>query len=184
MANFLTNRVLSFGDAVSDTGTVKKYPLGTLRMQDGATYRYVQRSDATVSFAAGDLVYRAGGTSGSYWQVTGDISDVTGGHAVGVAQSSISNSSYGWVLTKGLVTNLKKKTGTTNYRWISGQFLVPAVAATDDGRVMRWQGLQTGTILSATINANIRKALERIVGYAAANATKAATSGSAFIDLE
>lgn len=185
MATNNTGRALSFGDLVTDVGTVQLYPLGTKREEDGMVYRYVKRDDSTVAFASGDLVYRAGSTAAAYWNVSGDISDQDAAFVAGVAKGSIADAGYGWILTKGLVTNLKKKSGTTALRWVKGDVLIPQ--ATDDGKAQRFIGLiATLTLgaLRAQVMTSIRKVLERPVGWAVANATKAATSGSAYIDLE
>lgn len=187
MANILTNLAVSFKDAVGDVGTVQLYPLGTKREQDGQVYRYVQRDDSTVAFASGDLVYRAGSTAAALWKVSGDISDQDSAFACGVAMGSIADAGYGWVKTKGLVTNLKKKPGTAAYSLAKGDFLVAAQAATDDGRASRWIGfVATLTLgaLRAQVNTAVRRVHERIVGWAVAVATNSATSCSAFIDLE
>ena len=187
MAIVLTNLAVSFKDLVSDVGTTQLYPLGTKREQDGQIYRYVQRDDSTVNFAAGDLVYRAGSTAAALWKVSGDLSDQDSAFACGVAMGSIADAGYGWVKTYGLVTNLKKKPGTAAYSLAKGDVLVAAQAATDDGRVSRWVGLiSTLTLgaLRAQLNTSIRRVSERIVGWAVAVATNSATSCSAFIDLE
>lgn len=180
-ARHLNNRVLSFKDLVTETGTDLLYPLGTRREEDGQTYRYVQRDDSTVAFASGDLVYRdAATTAGVFWQVSGDLSDHDPALVAGVAKSSIADGGYGWILTKGVVTNLKKKNGTAAYSWRKGDVLIPAPAATDDGRASRVI-TATGSKVS---KAELLAALERPIGYVVATATNSATSGSAVIDLE
>ncbi len=187
MANFLTSRVLSFSDAVSDVGTVQKYPLGTKRDQDGVTYRYCKRNDSTVAFAAGDVVYHQATTIGAFWTVSGDVSDVDPAFTAGIAQGSIADGGFGWILTRGIVSNLKKKTGTTGFRYVKGDFLIASAAATDDGRAQRFVGLiSTLTLgaLRAQVMTSVRKVMERPIGWAITAATKAATSGVAFIDLE
>jgi hypothetical protein len=187
MATVLTNLAISFKDAVTDVGTSQLYPLGTLREQEGQSYRYVKRNDSTVAFAAGDLVYRVGSTVAVYWNVSGDISDQDAAFVAGVAQGSIADGGYGWIKTKGLVTNLKKKAGTAGFTLVKGDFLIPAAAATDDGRAQRFVGLiSTLTLgaLRAQVMTSIRKVLERVVGHAAAAASGATVACSAYIDLE
>lgn len=182
MAVYQTDKVLSFGDLVSDVSTVQKYPLGTRRDQDGQVYRYVKRNDSTVAFASGDVVYRAGGvTSGALWEVSGDLSDQDSAFAVGIAVSSIADSGFGWVKTKGLVTNLKKKAGTAAFSLVKGDAIIASGAnASDDGRAQRIV-VATSTKVS---RAELRAALERIIGFCASAATNSATSVTAYIDLE
>lgn len=179
-AKYLNARVISFGDLVTDTGSVQLYPLGTKREEDGATYRYIKRDDTTVAFVSGDLVYRdAATTAGVYWEVSGDISDHDPALVAGVAKSTVADGAYGWILTKGVVTNLKKKAGTAGYSWRKGDVLVPAPAATDDGRAARVVGTATKISL-----AELQAAMERPIGWVVATSTNSATSGSAIIELE
>lgn len=168
-----------FGDAVTDVTTELKYPLGTKREQGGNTYRFVQRNDAQIDFAAGALVYR-GSTQATFWEITGDVSDADSAFAAGVAQGAIANSGYGWILTKGYYATLKKKTGTTAYTISKGDVLMAAQAATDDGRATRMI-IAAATKVSA---AELRTSMERPIGFAAAAATKAATTVAAYIELE
>jgi|SRR5690349_3710721 len=180
-AKYLNARVISFGDLVTDTGAVQLYPLGTRREEDGSTYRYVKRDDSTVAFASGDLVYRdAATTAGVYWEVSGDVSDHDPALVAGVARSSIADAGFGWILTKGVVTNLKKKNGTAAYSWRKGDVLIPGAAASQDGYASRVV-IAASTKVSA---AELAAALERPIGWAVATATNSATSGSAIIELE
>lgn len=179
MANRLTDKVFFFGDAVSDVGTVQLYALGTLRDEEGEKYRYVKRNDATVDFAANALVYR-GSTQATFWEVTGDVSDSDSAFAAGVAMGAIANGGYGWIKTKGYVAALKKKSGTAAYSWVKGDVLCAAQAATDDGDAQRLV-IAAATKVSA---AELRTALERPIGWAAAAATKAAVTGAAYVDFE
>lgn len=168
-----------FGDAVGDIGTKLLYPLGTKREEGGNTYRYVERNDATVTLAADVLVYR-GSTQATFWEVTGDVSDADSAFAAGVIKGAVADDGFGWMLTKGYVAALKKKTGTAEYSWVKGDVLCAAQAATDDGRASRLV-IAASTKVSA---AELRTALERPIGHAAALATKASLTGAAYIDLE
>lgn len=181
MAFRQTALVLCFGDAVTDvtTSSDQKYPLGTKREEEGEVYRYVQRNDATIDFAANALVYR-GTTQANFWEICGDVSDVDSAFAAGVAMAAIANSGFGWIKTVGYVAALKKKPGTAAYSWVKGDVLVAAQAATDDGRASRLI-IAASTKVSA---AELRSSMERPIGWAAAAATKSALTGAAYINLE
>lgn len=179
MANEHSALALCFGDAVSDVGTVQKYPLGTKREQLGQAYRYVKNVDATVTMVAGDLVYRDGTITNSMWQVNGDVSDVDGAYAVGIAQGVIANGGYGWVLTRGQAS-VKKLAGTAKQSWLKGDFLIAHNSSTADGKIAR--PVFAGTTIITPVE--LKKALERIVGWARGTTTKSAALGNAYIDLE
>lgn len=179
--------VLSFGDLVTTTGTAAAaYPLGTIRIEETSaakgceTYRYVYHNETTVAAAAGGLAYK-GGTVANNWEVGMDVSDVKSSFAVGVFQSVLTNTYYGWVKTKGYESSLKKKIGT-NRDWLKGDFLVAANGASNDGMAESWVSASTGE--SKVSGDEIHRALERIVGYAASTALSTTLVGAAYIDLE
>lgn len=179
MANRQTNMILFYGDAVTDVSTTQKYVLGTKREEEGQTYRYVQRNDATVTIAAGDLVYR-GSTQATFWEITGDVSDCDSAFAAGVAQGAIADAGFGWIKTKGYEATLKKLNGTAAYSLLKGDALIAAHSSTSDGKVQR-AVIAASTKVSA---AELRKVMERVIGFAAAAATNSAVAVAAYIDLE
>ena len=179
--------VLSFGDLVTTTGTATAaYPLGTIRIEETSTakgcetYRYVYHNEATVAAAAGGLAYK-GGTLANNWEVGMDVSDVKSSFAVGVFQSVLTDTYYGWVKTRGYEASLKKKIGT-NRDWLKGDFLVAANGASNDGMAEAWVSASTGE--SKVSGDEIHRALERIVGFAASTALSTTLVGKAYIDLE
>lgn len=180
--------VFSFGDAVTTTGTATAaYPLGTIRIEESSTsgrgcetYRYVYHNEATVAAVAGGLAYK-GGTLGNNWEVGMDISDVKPSFAVGVFQSVLANTYYGWVKTKGYEASLKKVAGTA-LNWLQGDFLVAGDGASNDGMAEKWKSASTGE--SKVSGDEIHRALERIVGYAASTAASTTLVGKAYINLE
>ena len=174
-----TASAISWKDAVSDVGTVQLYPLGSKREEDGQIYRYCEVNDATVTLAAGVLVYR-GSTQASLWEITGDVSDSDSAFCVGAAMGAIADNGFGWVKTKGYVASLKKKPGTAAYSLAKGDVLVAAQAATDDGRASRLI-IAASTKVAA---AELRSALERPIGWAAAAATKSSLTCAAYISCE
>lgn len=100
-ANPNLNLAISFGDAVTDVGTVLLYPLGTKREQDGKVYRYVQLDSGATAAVDGQLAFRAGGASGSVYIVTKTAANTAPNLSCGIFQSVIAASGYGWILTKG-----------------------------------------------------------------------------------
>lgn len=180
--------ILSFGDLLTSTGdSVQRYPLGTIRTDESSTsgqgcftYRYVYQNEATVTAASGGLAY-GGQTLGNYWEVGMDISDVVPAFARGVYQSALTNTYYGWILTKGYVASLKKRIGTDR-NWLKGDFLVAGSAASTDGMAEAWVSASTGE--SKVSGDEIHRALERIVGFAASTALSTTLVGKAYIDLE
>ena len=177
--------ILSFGDVVTTTGTAdQKYPLGTLRIEETSlatgveTYRYVYKNEATVTAVAGGLAYK-GSTLANMWEVGMDVSDVKSSFAVGAFQSVLTDTYYGWVKTKGYLTNLQKRIGT-NRNWVAGEFLVSASAASGDGMAEAF----ASAAASKVCEADLHRALERIVGYAASTALSTTRAGKAYIDLE
>lgn len=179
--------ILSFGDLVTSTGVATAaYPLGTIRIEETSaavgcqTYRYVYHNETTVATVAGGLAYK-GGTLANNWEVGMDVSDVKSSFAVGVFQSVITNTYYGWVKTKGYEASLKKKIGTDR-NWLAGDFLVSANGASNDGMAEAWVSASTGE--SKVSGDEIHRALERIVGYAASTALSTTLVGKAYIDLE
>lgn len=102
-----------------------KEELGVERKQGGKTYKYVQVIDLAVAdgdvveYASATLSYivskdRAGGTS-------------IGRVVVGVAVGTITANYYGWILTRGIHSNMKTDGGVT-----AAQGLIPH--ATADGQ--------------------------------------------------
>lgn len=180
--------IFSFGDVVTSTGSATQlYPLGTMRIEESSTagrgcetFRYVYHNEATVAAVAGGLAYR-GGTLGASWEVGMDVSDVKPGLAVGVFQSVLANTQYGWVKTKGYEATFKKRIGT-NRNWLQGDFLVAGDGASCDGMAEAWVSASTGE--SKVSGDEIHRALERIVGFAASTALSTTLVGKAYINLE
>lgn len=177
--------IFSFGDAVTTTGTATaSYPLGTIRIEETSsakgceTYRYVYHNEATVATTAGGLAYK-GATLANNWEVGMDVSDVKSSFAVGVFQSVLANTYYGWVKTRGYEALLNKRIGT-NRNWVAGEFLVSASAASGDGMAEAF----ASAAASKVCEADLHRALERIVGYAASTALSTTLHGKAYIDLE
>lgn len=180
--------ILSFGDAVSTTGTTAAaYPLGTMRLEESATsgrgcevFRYVYQNEATVTPVAGGIAY-GGNTLGNMWEVGMDVSDVASGFARGVYQSVLGNTKYGWVKTKGYEATLMKAKGTA-LNWTAGAVLHAAPNASQDGMAKIFKSNSTGgSKVSAT---ELKAALQRVVGWAASTALSTTAVGKAYIDLE
>lgn len=102
MANRQTDKILFFGDLVTATGATPLYPLGTKREEEGKTYRYVKRNDATVAPVSGKLAYSVDSTDP--FVVCMDVSDTDRNLVRGVFQSVIADGEYGWIQTGGLCT--------------------------------------------------------------------------------
>lgn len=176
----------SFDENVTTTGNATaKYPLGTLRIEEtsaaaGAeTYRYVyfDNGAGNVAAAAGALCYR-GVTQAEPWDVTSDVSGVDSAFAAGVFQSVLADTQYGWVKTKGYEASLKRVTGV---KWAKGDYLRAGPDATDDGKAERVNLTATTKVSGA----ELRAALERGVGFAAAaSASTTSATGAAYIELE
>lgn len=179
---FLNNRVLSFDDLVTDVNTKQLYPLGTRREEDGNIYRYVRFDNGAgnVAAAAGAVCYRgitSVTTSGHFWRVTSDVSDVDAAFAAGIFVSVIADAGYGWIQTKGYYATVKKQTGSGN-GWVKGDVLLALPSSTADGKAGRW--ITTATITTAPV----RRLVERQIGYARVAVSSTTASGKAFIDLE
>jgi hypothetical protein len=177
--------IFSFGDAVTTTGSATAlYPLGTVRIEETSaavgceTYRYVYHNEATVATVAGGLAYK-GGTVANPWEVGMDVSDVKPAFATGVFQSVLTNAYYGWVKTKGYQASLKKRIGT-NRNWVAGEILVATDGASGDGMAEAF----TSTASTKITEAELHRALERIVGYAASTALSTTLVGKAYVNLE
>lgn len=119
------------GINVDTYDTTAKYPMGTFyEGVNGKAYQYVQFLDA-VTYQAGDVVTRAGGTEGD-WKVTNDRaggSAITGHEVVGVLMAAIrvpTQNEYGWVQVRGECA----ARGT----YAAGDFLKPH--ATADGELV------------------------------------------------
>lgn len=191
MAGRLAHNIASFGEDVTSTGTsVQRYPLGAVRVEESstaaegsATYRYVYQNEATVAAVASGLCYRkcTAANVANFWEVGMDISDTKPAFAVGVYQSILADTKYGWVMTKGYVASLKKVAGTA-LNWLAGDFLVAGDNASNDGMAEKWKSASTGE--SKVSGDEIHRALERIVGYAASTAVSTTLVGKAYIELE
>lgn len=186
VARFLVNRALTFGDLVTDVGTVQKYPLGARREEDGKVYRYVSfdNGSGNVAAAAGSVCYRGIASvtnvdGDQLWKVTSDVSDVDSGFAAGLFISVIADAGFGWILTKGIYATVKKQTGAGN-AWLKGDFVVALPSSTSDGKAGRF-------IIAATTKvsgAEIRRAFERPIGHARAAVSTTTATGRVLIDLE
>lgn len=175
-----------FTDTVDSTGNATAlYPLGALRIEETSAavgvehYRYVYFDNGSaVAAAAGALCYR-GVTAAEPWDVTSDVSTVDSAFAVGVFQSVITDTYYGWVKTKGYQSNVKKATGAGN-SFVKGDYLYALGAATDDGRAGRIKLASTTKLTGA----EIRALLERHIGYAAAAVSTTTATGGVYLELE
>lgn len=176
-----------FSDEVTSTGSAQPlYPLGAIRHEvtgeDSGTYtyRYVifDNGAGNIAAASGAVAYR-GKTQADFWEVTTDVSDVDSAFACGVFQSVLTDAYYGWVLTKGYITNLRKKTGS-GFGWTKGDYLFAAGEATDDGKAARVKLAATTKVTGA----EFRAAVERGVGFAAATVSSTTATGAAYINLE
>jgi hypothetical protein len=89
----------SFIDAVTDTSTTAKYPVGTRRLQNGREYVYQQADDAiTVNQAVKlDLAASASGLKVTPTAAAGDS-------VFGVAETAIADESYGWITVRGVAS--------------------------------------------------------------------------------
>lgn len=177
---------LIFVDEVTSTGSATAlYPLGAVRHEEASadagvyTYRYVVFDNGTaVAAASGAVAYR-GDTQADFWDVTSDVSDVDSAFACGLFQSVLTDLYYGWVLTKGYVTNLRKKTGS-GFGWTKGDYLYASGEATDDGEAVRIKLAATTKVSGA----EFRAALERGIGFAATTVSSTTATGAAYINLE
>lgn len=176
-----------FTDEVTSTGSATAlYPLGAIRHEESSaaagvfTYRYVyfDNGSGNVAAASGAVAYR-GATQADFWDVTTDVSGVDSAFACGVFKSVIADTYYGWVLTKGYVTDLRKKTGS-GYGWTKGDYLYASGEATDDGEAVRVKLAATTKVSGA----EFRAALERGIGFAAAAVSSTTATGAAYINLE
>lgn len=178
---------ITFDDLVSSTGAATaKYPLGTLRVEETSaaagceTYRYVvfDNGSGNVAAAAGALCYR-GSTAANIWDVTSDVSTVHSGLVVGAFQSVLTDGYYGWVKTKGYQSNLKKQSGS-GFGWTKGHVLYASNSATADGKAINVKLAATSKVSGA----ELRAALQRIVGWASANVSSTTGTGGCYISLE
>jgi len=178
---------LTFTDETNTTGTTDaKYPLGTLRIEEtsaavGAeTYRYVKfdNGSGNVAAVAGGVCYR-GVTQARPWEVTSDVSTVDSAFAAGIFQSVLTDANYGWVKTKGYQSNVKKHTGT-GFAWVKGDYIYAFGSSTADQKAVNIKLAATTKVSGA----ELRKALERGIGWAAAAVSSTTGTGAAYIDLE
>lgn len=106
MATFYTNTPMAFGsdDEVTDVYTVRQFPLGTYREEDGKGYRFVKYDNGTgnLTCVAGNIAYTI--DSDTPYEVTMDVSDSDRNLARGVFAAVIADGGYGWIQTKGLCT--------------------------------------------------------------------------------
>lgn len=179
---------MCFTDDVSSTGNATAlYPLGTLRVEEQSTvigcstYRYAKFDNGAgnVAAAAGALCYRGITSKSTFWDVTSDVSDVDSAFAAGAFQSVLVDAYYGWIKTKGYQSNLKKKTGS-GLGWTKGDYVYAGGAATDDGFAYRIKLAATTKVSGA----ELRSALERHVGFAAATVSSTTATGAAYIEME
>lgn len=178
---------ISFGENVDSTGdATQRYPLGQIRQEETSlavgveTYRYVyfDNGAGNVAAAASAIAYR-GITQAEPWDVTSDVSDVDSAFAAGVFQSVLADTQYGWIKTKGYVSALKKVTGT-GQAWVKGDVLYAGADATDDGKAERLALTATTKVSGA----EIRRVLERVIGWAAAAKSSTTATGAAYIEFE
>ena len=85
-----------FQDAVTDTGTTALYSLGTERIQDGKRYIYVY-NNSTGSIAVKKGCRHKVSTTNFY----ADMTTSAGNGCLGVAETALAASSYGWIITDG-----------------------------------------------------------------------------------
>ena len=179
---------IAFTDEVTTTGNATQlYPLGTLRMEETSLgvgvecYRYVKCDASDIATVAGGLAYR--GTSGGSntitnpWVVTMDVSDAQGTWAVGVFQSVLGDTKFGWIKTKGYQANMLKTYGSA-LNWTAGNAIVAGTAASQDGMGKMF--------VSATASKISRAELQkfRIVGWTVSTAVSTTHVGKAFVDME
>lgn len=91
----------SFIDAVTDTSTTAKYPVGTRRFEDGKEYVYQQADDAVTVNQAVKLDAAA---SASGQKVTPTAA--AGDSVYGVAETALADEAYGWITVRGVVSVL------------------------------------------------------------------------------
>lgn len=93
---------MSFGsdEEITDVYTDQRFPLMTVREEDGRVYRFVKYTagTATVTAVAGNLVY----WTGTHGTVVGDESDSL--VPAGFLQAVIADTGHGWILVRGLAT--------------------------------------------------------------------------------
>lgn len=187
MARGRIAHAITFVEDVTDTGNAnQQYPLGTLRMEETTLalgvecYRYVlcDTGSHTVATVAGGLAYR-GKTIALPWKACSDVQDCASGLAMGVFQSVLATTKYGWVKTKGYQSNLKKQAGT-GMSWAKGNYLF-ADASTTASLKARVIKIAATTKVSG---AEIRAMLQRNIGFAASTHSTTNTTGKAYIELE
>lgn len=185
MARGRIAHAITFVEDINSTGnTVQQYPLGTKREEETTlalgveTYRYVLHAANAVATVAGGLAYR-GTTIALPWKVTGALANGLGGNACGVYQSVVTDATYAWVKTKGYQSNLKKQAGT-GMSWSKGLYLHsdPSTTANMKAKVI---SIAATTKVSG---AEIRKILQRNIGFAASTHSTTNTTGKAWIELE
>lgn len=178
MAVLQTDKVLHFGDLVSAVGTSQLYPLGTKRVQDGKSYRYVKQNDATVAAVAGALCYTVTPATDDYI-ICGDVSDTDAALAKGVYMGVIADAGFGWIQTKGYNASAKKPATA----WVKGDVLFAAYSSTSDGKFWKLSN-DVASSTNAITRAKLAHILERIVGFAAAAVSSTTAVGGVVLDLE
>lgn len=87
---------IAFNDKVTDISATAKYPVGTLRRENGKLYEYQQADDAITAGQFVKLDYGASDT-GKKVTPTGAITD----HVHGVAETAITDEYFGWITIQG-----------------------------------------------------------------------------------
>lgn len=179
---------ITFTDDVTTTGSATQLlPLGTMRMEETSltigveVYRYIQYSKGTnsVAAAAGALAYVK--TQGQPWLVTGDSQTATtdGGLVKVVLQSVLADTFFGWGKTKGYQSNLKCQTGT-RASFAKGDAVRSDRSTTATGKAMAIKATTTTKLTEA----DLKKNLSRVIGFAAAAKSTTTATGAVYVELE
>lgn len=141
---------------LTDTSTLDKEGVGTLRWEGNKCYKWVLYNNGAGSVAAvaGNIVFyyalSGDGVSGGYEnnEVTADVTD-SGGIAAGVLQAVIADGSYGWIQIKGPATLTTALTAGSD-----GNALT-AIGAGDS--TMDVSGLVTDAVVAYATDASAKK---------------------------
>ncbi len=138
----------NLGAYLADTHTTPQFELGSLTIQNGNTYRYVQASSAV---AAGDFVVMNTGS-------TNEPNVVLPSSAVnqvieGMSPIAIAANSYGWIIVEGSMTGAKVAASTA----VGAQLGSSATAGT----------LSTITISASPTQAEVQRTLAAAIGRSA-----------------
>ena len=151
------------GGSTTDTSTTQEVDLGTLQTVDGdggpVTYVYVYNDDASTDWAVGDVIERvADGGSPTHAAAKGMACDGTRTAAdgtlrmdvLGVAQSAIKRSEYGWILCKGIGTVKTASVDVSTSRFLATNGSSSAGTAATATATETTTGKQIGTALTDT----------------------------------